>query len=253
MSSIRLKILTISSFVEKLLKDREFLVKGVQALYQRLQDLNSWERPPPAKLINGEPYIHSLLDRLGIMTSNEEDETTTGSEGDTSLADTAVVNTAIVDTAIVDTAIVDTALDTALVDTCFDMTPEVENNFHELSFSASTYLHLTPPITPYRGPADVDLTLTQALNPYHVSTQPAPLLTPPTDNSCSSIHMETGVECSSTSSRTLFHWGGDGIRVPVKSLVHRTVRLWGTTFSLSAVWSKSRTEEYDVLMQQSPL
>lgn len=190
MSSIRLKILTISSFVEKLLKDREFLVKGVQALYQRLQDLNSWERPPPAKLINGEPYIHSLLDRLGIMTSNEEDETTTGSEGDTSLADTAVVNTAIVDTAIVDTAIVDTALDTALVDTCFDMTPEVENNFHELSFSASTYLHLTPPITPYRGPADVDLTLTQALNPYHVSTQPAPLLTPPTDNSCSSIHME---------------------------------------------------------------
>jgi hypothetical protein len=67
-------ILNVVSYVEKLIKHKEWLASVLQELYHRLQILHGWTGPPPAKLVSGLPHVHSILDGLGVLTSDEEDK-----------------------------------------------------------------------------------------------------------------------------------------------------------------------------------
>jgi hypothetical protein len=60
--------------VEKLLQDKEWLAKGVQELYQRLEGVHAWKGPLPARPISGIPYVHSILSGLGLLRSVDGEE-----------------------------------------------------------------------------------------------------------------------------------------------------------------------------------
>jgi hypothetical protein len=145
-------ILNVISYVEKLLKDRELLTSGVQELYHQLQALHGWTGPLPAKLISGQPHVHSILDGLGVLISDEDKKNAADHEEGT-----------------------------ALFDLRFSTVPDAEEYIHNLTFTSNV---LSPEASVSKDcelPTDNNMIPKQALNSYLVFPQPAPLPTPLTD------------------------------------------------------------------------
>jgi hypothetical protein len=123
--------------VELLLKDREWLVSGVQELYHRLQVLHGWTEPLPAKLVSGLPHVHSILDSLGVLTSDEDKKNATDHEEGT-----------------------------ALFGLHFSTAPKAKEYFHNLTFTSNALSLETSVSRDCEQPTDDDMTPKQALNKY---------------------------------------------------------------------------------------
>lgn len=151
--------LILISYVEKLLKDREWLTNGVQELYQRLRDVDGWTGPLPTNLVSGRPHVHSILNGLGILTSND------GDENSANVGDTAPLDSESFTTLKFDKNIQKRSL--------FNITPPSETLVSKDS----------------RQPANFNLGLRQDPDPHRIVKPTALLPTPPTDNSNSSMQV----------------------------------------------------------------
>jgi hypothetical protein len=233
-SSTNFSELISISYVEKLLKDMEWLTNGVQELYQRLRDLDGWAGPLPANLVSGRPHVHSILNGLGILTSNEEEENPANHKRD---------------------AILHKPRNTTML--------EGDTNLYTLNVAHM----ILPPETPLnracRQPAAANPTRSKALNPYPVFTGSAPLPVPLTDTFLSSVQIAT---------QGTIQQDDDQVFSPLKqgetlddvqafnSAAIQTEEYYdflhmpGSSDSyLSPTWVQTPTEQYDVRVQQAPL
>jgi hypothetical protein len=219
--------------VEKLLKDREWPISGVQELYHRLQVLHGWTGPPPAKLISGLPHVHSILDGLGVLTSDKEKNTADQKE------------------------------DTALFDLYFSTPTKAKEYFHNLTITPNT---LSPESSVGRDCKKLtgnDITPEQALNPYHVFPKPAPLPTPLTDSFGSSIQHATQGKMHQDGDRDLFSqeqgWNAGLTQAFSPTQIHTEEYTpfpqmpWSSNSNVPTTCAQTLTEQDDIRVQQSPL
>jgi hypothetical protein len=227
-------ILNVISYVEKLLKDREWLASGVQELYHRLQVLHGWTGPLPAKLVSGLPHVHSILDGLGVLTSDKDEKNAADHEEDT-----------------------------ALFDLHFSTVPKAEENFHNLTFASNTLSPATSVGKDCEQPTGDDMIPKQALNSYLVFPQAAPLPTPPTDGFGSSIQHANQGKMHQDGDRDLFSlqqgWNADLTQAFSPTQMHTEEYTpfphmpWSCDSNVPTTCVQTPAEQYDIQAQQSPL
>jgi hypothetical protein len=230
-SRTKFSILNVISYVEKLLKDREWLTSGILELYHRLQVLHGWTGPLPATLVSGLPHVDSILSGLGVLTSDEDKKNAADhTEG------------------------------TALFDLHFSTAPKAKEYFHNLTYTSNA---LSPEASVGRDceqPTDDNRTPKQALNPYLVFPQPAPLPTPPTDGFSSSIEHENRGKMHQDGDQNFFSlqqaWNADLTQAFSPAQIHTgeyTLFPHMPWSNLPTTCVQSPTEHYDIRVQQSPL
>jgi hypothetical protein len=233
-SRASLSILNVVSYVEKLLKDREWLTISVQELYQQVQDLHSWTGPLPAKLVGGLPHVHNILDGLGVLTSNEDKENTADHEKDT-----------------------------GDLDLHFTTALKTKDYFRNLTFASNTS---SPEISKGRDceqPTNDDMTPKKALHPFYVLPQPATLPTPPTDDFDASIQRTSQDRMHQDGNRVNFllqqGWNMDHTQGFFPASMHTEESSsfphmpWSSGSNLRTTCVQTPTEQYDFQVQQSPL
>jgi hypothetical protein len=267
-SRTSLSILTFTRYVEKLLKDKEWLASGVQELYHRLQLLHGWTGPLPAKLVSGLPHVHSILDGLGVLTSDEDKKNVVSvltSDEDKKNAvgvltsDEDKKNAVGVLTSDKDKKNAADHEDTALFDLHFSTAPKAKENFHNLTFTSNALLPETSVSRDYKQPTDHDITPKQALNSYLVFPQPALLSTPLTNGSSSSVQYVNQGKMHQDGDQDFFSLQGWDVDLtqaifPVQIHTEEYTPFPHTPWSnLPTTCVQTPTEDYDIRVQQSAL
>jgi hypothetical protein len=75
--------LILPRYVEMLMQREEFLSAGLSVLYRQLKACGGWKGPLALEFDDGEPFIHSLLQKIGVLDGynvKEEDLVATSSK-----------------------------------------------------------------------------------------------------------------------------------------------------------------------------
>jgi hypothetical protein len=209
-------------------------MNGIQELYKRLQHLHGWSGPLPTNLVSGRPHVHSILNGLGILTSNMEEEDPASQEENTIPLEPKIT--------------------TSLED---------DINLHTLNVAHMSSPSETPLSRTCKLPAAVDLTRSKSLNHYHVFTGSVPLPTPPTDKFASSLQMATQGTIQQDYDQLLspLEQGGtlddvqafDSAAMQTKQY-YNFLHMPGSSDSyLSPTWVQTPTEQYDDRVRQASL
>jgi hypothetical protein len=177
--------------------------------------------------------VHSILNGLGILASNMEEEDFASQEEDT-IPLKPKITTMLED---------DTNLHTL--------------NVAHMSSASEISLSRTCKI-----PAAADLTQSKALNPYHVFTGSVPLPTPPTDKFVSSLQIATQGTIQQDHDQLLFPLEQGGNLDDVQAFdsaamqteeYYNFLHMPGSSDSYpSPTWMQTLTEQYDDPVQQAP-
>jgi hypothetical protein len=155
-----------------------------------------------------------------------------------------------------------------LVETDLRTTSEVEEDFSQQGTSPDTCSPLTPLSSDYTQLANSGMTMTQALDKYHVATQPAPISPGPADRPCSSLSVGNRYRVQQHQPWDSFllgrGWNSDdnqgpclapmqtGEHTQFRDIPQNSIPL-SDYFNMPAMWSQRLSEECDVFTQQSPL
>jgi len=178
--------------------------------------------------------VHSILNGLGVLASNMEDEDPASQEEDIIPLEPKIT--------------------TMLED---------DTNLHILNVAHNNSPTEAPLSRTRKLPAAVDLTRSKALNPYHVFTGPVPLPTPPTDKFASSLEMATQGTIQQDDDQLLSPLEKVGTLDDVQAFNSAAMQteeyfnflhMPGSSDSyLPPTWIQTPTEQYDDRVQQAPL